>query len=267
MGISKLEEQAFTAVCEAIGRNTVAIDISRGSRENPDWCTGSLVIIKRRSFIITCGHAIKPEIKNEDLRFLFRSEKGFQWTTKEEIKKLSIRILNKIKYKTFPKPIPIINRIYSNEEDDLVLLEVDQSWAEVNSNWFYKMDDLDAVAPGADHPVYYMGFSRELIREANVYGDIGVFPFFGVGQIINKEIDSTAFNPELHFLIDFSTSGIDEYSIDAHGLSGCGVWSRTPSGEGNLWIPNIYLVGVQHGYFRKSEVLKATKIERVIRLI
>ena len=267
MNNSELEKQAITGVNEAIGWHTVAIDVSLGSKNNPDWGTGSLVTIKGRSFIVTSKHVVKPEIKNEDLKFLYRSEKAFQSVGKELIKKISIHILYENVYKTFPQQIPIINRLYSNEEDDLVLLEVDPSSSEVSRYNFYEIRDLALSTPEAGSPVYFMGFSRELTRKATIYGDIGIFPFFGTSYIIDKEIDSSAYNPGRHFLIEFKTFDNDDYKIDPFGLSGCGVWSRTPSGPNKLWTPNMYLVGVQHSYFRRSEVLKATKIERIIPLV
>jgi hypothetical protein len=87
---SDLDEQALTGVYEAIAWHTIAIDVSLGSKNNPDWGTGSLVTIKGRSFIITCKHVVKSEIKNEDLRFLYRSERVFQSAKKEVIKEMNI---------------------------------------------------------------------------------------------------------------------------------------------------------------------------------
>lgn len=175
MDSSDLEEQALIAVQEAIGTHTVAIDISLSSKDNPDWCTGSLIFAEGRPLIITCKHAVRPDIKKEDFRFLFRSEKSFQWVTKNQIKKIDIRILNKNIYKTFPKTIPVTNIIHSNDQDDLALLEVDKSWADENMHWFLKMHISKAGTPESGHLVYYMGFSRELTRKATSYGDIGVF--------------------------------------------------------------------------------------------
>ena len=266
MNSSDLEKQAIIGVQEAIAWHTVAIDVSLGSKDNPDWGTGSLVKIKGKSFIVTCKHVLKPGHKNEDLRFLYRSEKAFRWVDKEVIREISIYKIYKHVYKTFPQNIPITNRIYSDDEDDLVLLEVDMSSHEVTQYNFFDMN-LDALTPEANTPVYFMGFSRELARRATMYGDIGVFPFFGISPIIDKKVNSDDFNPERHFLIDFRTFGIDEYNMNPHGLSGCGLWSRTPSGPDKLWTANIYLVGIQHGYFRRSEVLKATRIERLIQLV
>lgn len=261
-----LEKQAIIGVQEAIAWHTVAIDISLASKDSPDWGTGSLVKIKGKSFIVTCKHVVKPGYRNEDLRFVYRSERAFQWVDKEVIKKISIHIVYKDVYKTFPQKIPIINRVYSDDEDDLVLLEVDTSSYEVSHYNFFDMN-LDVLIPEANTPIYFMGFSRELARRATVYGDIGVFPFFGISPIIDKRVDSDDFNPKRHFLIDFRTFDIDELNIDPYGLSGCGVWSRAPSGPHKLWAANIYLVGVQHGYFRRSEVLKATRVERLIQLV
>jgi hypothetical protein len=223
MNTSELEKQALIGVQEAIAWHTVAIDISLGSKDNPDWGTGSLVKIKGKSFVVTCKHVVKPVHRNEDLRFLYRSEKAFQWVDKEVIKETSIHKIYKSVYRTFPQEIPIINRIYSDDEDDLVLLEVDTSSCEVSQYKFFDIS-LNVLTPEANTPIYYMG------------------------------------------LIDFRTFDTDEYNIDPHGLSGCGVWTRTPSGPDKLWTTNIHLVGVQHGFFRRSEVLKATRIERLIQL-
>ena len=264
---SELERQAIIGVREAIGWHTVAIDVSLGSKTRPDWCTGSLVTTSGRYFIMTCRHAVKPEVKNEDLRFLYRSEKPFQLVEKELIKKISISILYQNVYKTFPRKIPIINRFYSNEEDDVVLLECDPFSSERSRYNFYEIKDLAVSTPEVNFPAYFMGFSRELTRKATVNGDIGIFPFFGLSYIIEKNIDSRGYNPDRHFLIDFRTFNNDDFKIDPFGFSGCGVWSRTPSGSDKLWTPNIYLVGVQHGYFRESEVLKATRIEKIIPLV
>lgn len=261
----ELEKQARDAVAEAIGNHTVAIDVSRATEEKPSWGTGTFISIKGKFFIVTCRHVVKPQYKSEDLRFLYKLGKSFQWVDKKVITKSSLYEIERIMDKRFPEEIHISNRIYSDDTDDLALLEVDLLVEKMGSYRFFEIKNLDEKTPEVSTQVYLIGFSAELARPVTAKGDIGIFAFYGVTSIIDKEIDSYEYDPRRHFLIDFRTID-NSHSVDPSGLSGCGVWARIASGKDRLWTPNIYLVGVQQSYFKGSQVLKATRIERLIEL-
>jgi len=266
MNDSDLEQQARNAVAEAIGYHTVAIDFSRAAKEkDKGWGTGSFVRIGGKYFIVTCKHVVKPEYKSEDLRYLYKGGESFRWVDKEVITKGSLSQIERIIDKKFPSEIPILNRIYSDDLDDFVLLEIGPCAGEIGSNKFLEIKSNDVRGPEANTLVYFMGFSTELTRVVTKKGELGLFIFYGVSSIIDKEINASDFDPKRHFLIDFGPTETGD-TIDPHGLSGCGVWARSPSGKDRLWTPNIYLIGIQHGYFRRSRVLKATNINQLIRL-
>ena len=142
----------------------------------------------------------------------------------------------------------------------MAFLEVNPLSKETEDYNFFEIKNLDIKTPDINTWVYLMGFSKELSKSVTIYGDIGVFPYFGIHLLIDKKIESDEFDLERHFLLDFDAT---KYDIDPFGLSGCGVWSRMPSGD-KLWTPNITMVGVQHGIFRRSQVIVATRIERIV---
>ena len=88
----ELENQASIAVQEAIAWHTLAIDVSLANKDNPDkskpdWGTGSLIRIQGRQFVVTCKHVVRPEYKNEDLRFLYRTKNQFKGLIRITLKK------------------------------------------------------------------------------------------------------------------------------------------------------------------------------------
>jgi len=259
-----LEEQAFQGVCEAIASHTVVIDTSLVSKQKPDWGTGSLIKIRDKYFVATCKHVVIPEYEVGELRLLYRSDVSFQLADKKIIKSVRPNLIYPNIHKTFPRKLPIINKIYSDDEDDLVLLEIDPSSEEMKGYNFFEIENICLKTPDPKTEIYYMGFSRELAVRASTYEDIGVFGFWGWSFITDKNISTEYFDPVKHFLIEFKTT--DDFSIDPIGLSGCGIWSRNPSGKDKLWTPNIFLVGVEQGWFKQSQVLKVTRIERLIAL-
>lgn len=262
-----LEEFAIKGIGEAIARYTVAIDLSLAVKR-PLIGTGSLVKIKGRSFILTCKHLVEENYKNEDLRFFFKSDEELKDSEIREIKKSPLFEIIKLTNKTYPQELSIINRFYSTDQsDDLVLLELEPSSKELKEYSFFEISAESIKIPKINMPIYLFGLSRELVRKVAKNG-FGVFPYFLMSKIINKDTtDYTGFDSNKHFLIDY---GIDEFYVDPHGLSGSGVWTRLQSGENKLWTPNLRLVGVETGVYeinKPSQPLKATKIERLFKII
>jgi hypothetical protein len=260
----QLEKHAQIGIQERVSIYTVAIDVSLAAGR-PKWGTGSLIEFNRRFFILTCKHVVLENYKDEGVRIIFNPDRGLQIAdNKNEIKQTPVYKLNeKVTGKSFPEEITIINRFYSENADDLVFLEFNPLSKQVKENEFYDLSKLGIIEPEVDKPMYLSGFSAELARRVARYG-FGVFPYFLASQISTKEIDSDDFNPQKSFLIEFERT---EDAVDPHGLSGCGVWTRLPSGKDNFWTPNIFLVGVQTGYYEGSQLLVATKANRILGLI
>ena len=258
-----LEKHAQIGIKEGVASYTVAIDTSLAAKHSA-WGSGSLIKIGKRFFILTCKHVVKESYSNDKLSFFFKPDKEWQDASINEIKKSSLpELTRKTKGKSFPEEFTIINRFYSDDTDDLVLLELSQSSPQVKKYAFYDLSTRKIVNPEINMSVYLCGFSVELTKLDKRHG-FCLFPYFLGSHISDKKIDSSGFNPSRHFLIDFEKT---EDSVDPHGLSGCGVWTRLPSGEGNLWTPNLYLVGVETCVYEKSQLLGATKVDRISKLI
>lgn len=255
-----LREHARTAIEEAVAWYTVAIDVSLASENGPNWGTGSLIQLEKRLFILTCRHVVEPQYEEKGLRFLYRNDNSLRFVEKDDIKKWPIHKIDK----AYPQTVPIINRFYSDEIDDLVLLEIDSSSPEIKDWKFHQVAHPDLKTPMANTQVFLMGFSIELARTVTKHGDKGLFLYFDATKIIEKDVYSKQFDTQKHFLIDFT---INEDSVDPHGLSGCGVWSCVQLEKDKLWTANLYLCGVESAYFEKSRVLMVTKVERLLQMI
>ena len=83
-------------------------------------------------------------------------------------------------------------------------------------------------------------------------------------RVVERNVNDDKYDKDIHSLIEYERS---EKSVVINGLSGCGIWRHISTEQLELWSSNLRLVGVQTGIYQRSEVLKATRIERVIELL
>lgn len=207
---------------------------------------------------------VERKHESEDLRILCRDDMPIKKMEKEFIKEASLEELDRESKKAYPQKISIENRFYSEPLDDLVLMELEPLSTNIKESYFFPIKDRHIKNPKVGTEVYLMGFSKELTRQVSRKGDLAVFPYAENSIIVDADVNSIKLDSQRHFLTDYSPN---DSSVDPHGLSGCGVWARLPSGEKNLWTTNLYLIGVQHGYHEKAGVLVATRIEKLLALI
>lgn len=258
-----IEEQTKKAIEETTSWYTVAIDVSLASSASPDWGTGSILKFQERLFILTCKHVVKEEYKSEQIKFLFRDESEQKGTYfKEDIKNASLMELTNIP-ETSAVTLDIVDRFYSNDTDDLVLLELDPALKLFREYNIYHMQLDTEILPEVDTVVCLMGFSRELFRKISE-GHYGFFHCFIASRIVEKNVTDDKYDENRHFLIEYEHK---ENSVVINGLSGCGIWTHIFPEKQEIWTPNLRLVGVQTGIYQRSEVIKATRIERVIELL
>jgi len=258
-----LRLQAEKGIAERVAFHTVVVDVSLSDKRF-SWGTGSLIVVGSRFFILSAKHVIDDRYcKNNNIRILFRPEKALEHATKKEIKNISLHRLFYSVSKSYSQEVSIVNRFYSDDSDDLVLLELDPSCGNIKAQEFYDISRRGIRAPDFDEPLFLMGFSEELRKPVTKY-ESGVFPYMLGSKLSAASKDYIDFEPQRHFLIDYKRV---EGSVDPRGFSGCGVWTRLPSGKGKVWSPNIYLVGIQTGILEESQLLKATKASRVLELM
>jgi len=254
------EENKRTAIMEAIDSYTVAI---AGVGEKTVWGTGTPIKFREKFYILTCLHVLEDEPINENLRFIPRTDAPLEMGSKNNIFKYPVSSISK----SYRISLPIIYRIVSDEIDHLAILNLDSSVSNVKNINFYELKENSKTPPVESH-VGLLGFSIEIARklgklEPNVIG-IGVAPYFDWSKIVgSNDDDLEKFDKEKHFLIEFTKS---ETSCDPRGLSGCGIWASYVN-PGKIWNPNLRLVGVETHSYPKPQILRATKVERVLELL
>lgn len=258
--ISPADLHAMRAIEERVAWFTVVVD---ASVRDLKWGSGTLFGFKGRRFILTCEHVLEG-YKEKYIHILYRSNKPLEYCENKEWTK---RIPDWTLEKAYPIKLAISAIHFGDEEDDLALIEIDKDDRRADDLEFYELPQDLPARPTLKRQVFLTGFSREFAR-VQTKGKVtiaGVFPYFHASIIVRKvRPKKLVYNPEKHFLIDYE---LDRDSVDPHGLSGSGVWSRDPSGPGNLWHPNIFLMGVQQAVSWPSQVLKITKLKRVYRIL
>lgn len=260
-----LEENYKKAIEEAVSWHTVVIDVSEVAPYSPAWGSGTLLEYGGKKFVLTCRHVLMPDYDPTKVTFLPRPSDGsLEYTTKTALSTVPIHKV----HKSYPRPLPIKNRFYSDAGDDIALLELDESSPHLKDLKFYHLRGNEASPPTGTQ-VFLTGFSKELARVVSKSQKaIGIFPYFDATTVIERSL-RIPFDASKHYLIDFE---VNEYSVDPHGLSGCGVWYRLPSGEGNLWSANLHLGGMEHAVItpynnETAKVLKVVRIEVVKKLL
>ncbi len=135
-----LEEEARKGITEAVSWHIMAIDVSVAAK-NPEIGTGTLVQVEDRLFILTCKHIVKEDYDDKDLQFFYRGTKTIQHGTKEDILQTPLHELDKNMDKAFPEKLIISNRFYSNDVEDLVLLELKMTPEEAKRYHFFRLSD------------------------------------------------------------------------------------------------------------------------------
>ncbi len=261
--IPEIEKQRRIAIPQTVSWYTVLIDVSLASNKAPNWGTGSIVKFKERLFILTCKHVVKEEYDLEQIRYFFGYGMEQKWMdSKDDIKKISMAHTNVPR--TSAVTLPVVQRFYSDDTDDLVLLELDPALEIFRKYDLYDMELGIGISPKIDDEACLMGFSRELIQKATSDRCGCYIPSFLASTVVEKEINDPDYDKKRHFLIEYEKN---EKSVDIHGLSGCGIWIHIVPEKQEIWTTNLRLLGVQTGIYEKSEMIIATRIERVFELL
>jgi hypothetical protein len=235
------------------------------SAVHPDWGTGSILKFQERIFILTCKHVVKEEYKSEQIKYFFRDEREQTSTdSKDDIKNASLIELQTTVPKTYAVTLLDVRRFYSDDEDDLVLLEINPTLELFKNYNFYHITLNIEVLPKVDTKICLIGFPRELIRTRRD-GSVSSFPYCLGSRVLKKTFNADEYHKKKHFLIEGNID--DKQSINHKGLSGCGIWAYIPIKPQEVWTTNFRLLGVQIGMYKEGKVLKATRIERVIELL
>jgi hypothetical protein len=240
------EREAFA---NYVARYTVALVFE----DRPELATGVLVSSEGALFVATARHVAK-ELPPNDVFCIPKPPGPIRVTPRDEA------------LRRFPATQPaerfslhVEDRILSaDESDDVALLQLRDRPTEFHEMDFYPLEHARS-APLSHTRVIVYGWPGDLGLLHQ--GVLAAFPRTIEGMLSTRS--THGYDPDRHLLISY----VDPAPIDAHGMSGGGVW-LSPRSDG-LWDPGAtILVGIQFGQFtRAGRPLLATRIERVEALL
>ena len=223
---------------------------------------------KERVFLATAKHLVKDE-DDQKLGYLTRNGAALiDVVRKREVRSTFLAKREQVAAR-IEKPLPVVRRMLA-QASDLVLLELDKSVALNEQLRFYEPKSLDIRTPGPGEEVAVIGFSDDISLRFKHLGTGIPVKMLGLWldtpKIVESRDDlSSDFNRHTDFLMGYP---YDEAEVaDPHGMSGCGVW-RLRRVKGDIWaLASPELVGVQTGWYTRSGLLTAVRIEVLNKLL
>lgn len=260
----KVRENKLLAMQEAMAWATVGIGFT-----NPALGHGSGVAVKiaGRYFIATANHVIEDEPRNENLLFVCRTETPLSYVgDKKEIPARLFGGKEKVDY-NIGQRFHIRQRL-ADKIADVALLELTGP-PSLQKLQFHEILDLNRRTPRAGTEVAITGFAGEIAQqvEHRPTGTKGVmlFPYSDLPQIVPPRDDLSGFDKRIHFLMDYPYD--PALSARPQGMSGCGVWLIHEQEIAKIWsLEGLSLVGIQTHWYERSALLKAARIQRLLKL-
>jgi len=243
-----LQKHAVEAIVENIYAHTL------GLAGYPPVFLGSAVAIrwKGRALVVTADHVIRGV---DDSQLLFAPRPPVPL-------KLNDGPLDAMRGRMHRlKKLPVIRR-YSQKEKDIAALEVPSELeGERPLLQFYDLRESLTLPRPMPESVTMIGFPGDALEQPAT----GVWIFSGhlliaqpqryAGQTLKD------FLPRSNFLLSFppATDG-----RKPHGFSGTGIWYQINTPKSELWVPKLILLGICTGYYDRSRLLCALRIERIL---
>ncbi len=255
-----LEEQWIRAIQESIAWRCVSIYSERKRVVG----TGVPVMYRKRQYIVSTRHFLKDEDPN-DLLFAGRPGGSIIRVRKRELSE---------RMEAQPgtpaqelKRLHILDKRVSTYADDLAALRVCIARPQDRGMRFFPVGEAVSRTPRAGTTVMLSGFPGELARCRR--GELRFSHDFELCTIEKARKNLSSFHSRRHFLLDFKVDrNSEEYVTHPEGMSGSGVWTLPPLTTGKVLEPQkVSLVGIQIAWYADSQLLKATKISRLICLL
>lgn len=250
------------AVLEAVAWHTVAIV----PEKRLELATGVCLRFRDEYWVVTAGHAIKAWGLDR-VFFITRPPVTLLTAAKGDLVR---RFREEGSAHERFRPT-IVGYVESDVVEDLILLRL----AEPEGGIQFHALETAISSPTVGEQVLIFGLPMETARNATdaVSGEkagMVFFTFDWLPVVDRSEQDFMDYDPRVHFLVDFP-EGPDptDYVTEPHGLSGAGLWRPPrPAPKDRIWNPRtVTLVGIQTGWYSRSRLLKATRIERVVDLL
>lgn len=256
-GHNAINKEAERALTEYVSRFTLALYFPG---RNDQYRSGIYCALDKHHFVVTASHELH-EAQVKDVDGISRAR----------------QVLEKDPY---PKERPwskdkrpgerfklLVQSFRLTPEDPLDLLVMDVDPLPRCEGWLEPYDLANAVTtvPTTSEPVLGIGYPVEHAKMRQAGPNVVELraSLLTHGTFIREPSPRPDnYDPLYHFLMMHN----DKKRIHPRGMSGGPIW-KIPSTEVTIWSPTgAQLVGVQSSYYTRLELLKATKVEHVIRL-
>lgn len=261
-----IEDEGYKALVEYMHSCTVTI-----TSENKDFEHGTGVSVKysNKNYIFTAAHVLAQEPDNEKILLIGKSDAPLIHVDKDSLPRAAFAGTHGRPSFASPSNVNIEERILGDSSEDIAALKVKNIDESLPYTIFHNIYTQGATKITTGEIVHICGFPGELAQqvEHRETKQRGATVFFHNEQREIKQISAAPYklNPKIYFVTDFT---IDEGTCNPKGMSGCGIWSIPKFKKGKVWSSNeSQLLGIQSSFFPESELLKAIKIERLLRLL
>lgn len=143
-----------------------------------------------------------------------------------------------------------------DDDHDLAAFILPEQTQEIAKPHFYVLDSAHTTPPAADQ-VGFLGYPEATRRPAGE--GFMATPYSSFGRIVPVPADGDS---AAHLAVSYPTSS----SVDAHGLSGSGLW-LPEAAAGPLWTPRVRLVGLVTHVDVDHELLLGLKVEELVHFL
>jgi len=244
---SRVNEAADAALTNAMYRYTFGIvGNGIGGVVGQGIGTGVGVCWKGTYLIVTAAHTMQTT-PNQSQFFLLPDE--------------SVNIQGS-SLNSEPPPVNVQGRVQLesqqsllDDDRDLAAFIVPEQMEEQGRRHFYNLDDGHNTFNLARKQIGFLGYPSAARQQ--VGSNFMATPYGSFGDLVDaaQGVDSDS-----QVAVSYPASN----SVNAHGLSGCGLWMPEEAPEAKLWTPGVILVGLVTDLDPKSQILIGYRVEELV---
>jgi hypothetical protein len=248
---NQVNEAATEALANAMYRYTFGIIADgKGHAEGKGLGTGIGIFWKSTYLILTAAHTMETT-PCERLYILLPNESvKFQGST-ITAQSTPFRMRRRVALEN-PKPL------LADDGEDIAAFILPKQAHECGQSHFYPLEELHFTQEVAAQQIGLLGYPGA--TALSVGDNFMATPYVSFGTQITavSEVNSAS---------QIAISYPANRSVDAHGLSGSGLWKTKGCSTGQLWAPEISLYGLITHWAPQREALIGYKVEELIRFL
>jgi hypothetical protein len=247
----QVNEAATEALANAMYRYTFGIIADgKGHAEGKGLGTGIGIVWRGTYLILTAAHTMETTpcerlymlLPNESVKF-----QGSTITAQPTPFSMRRRL-------TLENPKSLL----ADDGEDIAAFILPNQEHECGQSHFYHLDELHFTQEVAAQQIGFLGYPGA--TSLSVGDNFMATPYVSFGAMMTT---ASEVNPDSQVAISYPTNR----SVDAHGLSGCGLWMTKGCSTGQLWAPEISLTGLVTHWVPQRQALIGYKVEELVRFL